>query len=255
MSGFRRLTVAVCTVALATTVAACTKAAPSAPVSSSTSTPAAARTSSSTPSAAPTTPSPDAGDILKKAKDRALKAKSVRMYAVVRYHGEKVTLQVNATTDGRRFDLTAASPSTGSYKVIKIGDAIYMKANRTFLLENGDQRAASLLANKWFKVPGQTQSDLEDLFQLADVRDVLKDIFRYQTSQTVEDEVGEDTLNGKRVWVLTDADGADSGRLYIDEATHRVLRFEGDAPIGRYDFTHWNEDLKIARPAGDILLD
>ena len=247
MSQLRRAVIVACLAVASLAPAGCAK--PTAPAALKVSSTPAAPATTTTAAPAPTTPTgPDVGELLDKSEATAKKFTSVRIKGTMKDDGTPVALDLKTTADGAALDVSGTLGADKSFRIIKVGGRVYLKASRTFLTDEAGAAAGRAFANRWLRLPKDDKA-LSGLAEAMDAHKLLDAIYRDTSAASFSDEVDEATVNGVNVWVLTDADGPDEGRLYLAKDTYLPMRMAGGGDkVGQFDFTLWNTNLGIKAP-------
>jgi len=153
--------------ALATLTAACTSSGQ--PTGQASGTPSASRSSNPAGNGVTTMKLND----LIKATSRALaNAKSVRVTGDVGTGGDAVKLDVRIT-HGQGAIGTATFPGGASMGLLRLSNTIYLHGTAANWRQFGAGEAATLLANKWVKLPANTP-DLRDLLDFTELSGLAK---------------------------------------------------------------------------------
>lgn len=257
MKNTTRLVAIAGAVTLTFAVAACGDAAP-APTPAA---PAASPSSASSPSSAPTPSealpttsaepdSPDAFDLVTKAKANAAAATSAEFSGEVETGGELLKVSYRGTSDAKTVELTVESSKQGQAHIIVVPEGSYIQGDRTFWT---NLKAPASIANsgkKFIKTPAKVNSITDSISP----KTFSEKAFGSISKSDLADEVGEKKINGVDCYVVTDRRGVEGGAIYISKDKNEMLRFTGTKTSpGSIDFGKWNEKLDIkAPPASQI---
>ncbi len=214
---------------------------------------------SSTPATA-TTAAADNGvgaltatEILKKAADAAAKADSVTLKGEITQGGETVGLNLAVARDAADGTITIKGVDV---QLRLVGDTIFMKAQKEFWAALGSQGDAvsSLVADKWFSVPLDSNKDASGLSmfgQFADKDGLFQSLLTPTGAVTVK---GTSEVNGQPVVLLSSKKGtlavATTGEPYPIQ-----LKGSGTDGTGTIDFINWNGPVNAVKPADVVDLD
>lgn len=210
---------------------------------------------SSAPSSATTTtaaPAPKAAEILAKAKENALSAKSGAFAGEIEESGTAMTIDFKGTADGSTADIGIEMGKEGKVRLISVPGSVYMQADQVFWKAQGAPAAVQKAGDKFVKAPAEAAKMADSL----SLKNFLDQAFGALTADQLADTVEEESVNGVDCWVLYDKKGKTEGALYVSKDAHEVVRFTGSsASPGQLDFSRWNEDLGIKAPAAKDILD
>jgi hypothetical protein len=208
---------------------------------SSSSTPAASASSTSTPAG----DTPEASDILDKAKTNALAATSGAFVGQVDQSGKTIKIDFKGTSDGKTADIAIEMEGDGKARVISVGDAVYIQGDATFWKKQGAPASVQKAGDKFIKAPSSAGSMTESL----SLKSFLQKAFGAVTPEQLATDVASENVGGVDCWVLTDKKGKSEGALYVSKDKFEVVRFTGSkASPGQLDFSQWNADLGIKAP-------
>jgi hypothetical protein len=172
------------------------------------------------------------------AADALEEAGSVHLAGTIEQDGEEgeVDLQLQGEDVAGTFTV-GGNP----LELIKVGGEQFLKATADFWTSSGvPQDAADSLDDQWIILPSDA-SEFDD-FSLAGIVDQLRN-----PTSDVQDEVGEDEVDGEDVVVVEQEDGS---RLFVsdDEPSYPVqLTNEGDEP-GTLTLSGFGEEEDISAP-------
>jgi hypothetical protein len=172
------------------------------------------------------------------AADALEEAGSVHLAGTIEQDGEEgeVDLQLQGEDVAGTFTV-GGNP----LELIKVGGEQFLKATADFWTSSGvPQEAADSLDDQWIILPSDA-SEFDD-FSLAGIVDQLRN-----PTSDVQDEVGEDEVDGEDVVVVEQEDGS---RLFVsdDEPSYPVqLTNEGDEP-GTLTLSGFGEEEDISAP-------
>ncbi|MBC9822077.1 hypothetical protein [Terrabacter sp. MAHUQ-38] len=233
--------------------AACSKSDTPTPASSGSASSASSGSTSSTSSASSTgaTDAPEASEILTKAKDNALAAKSGAFVGEVDQSGKTIKIDFKGTSDGKTADIAIEMEGDGKARIISLADGIYIQGDQTFWKKQGAPASVQKAGDKFIKAPASAGAMTESL----SLKSFLEKAFGAVTPEQLATEVESETVSGVDCWVLSDSKGKKEGALYVSKDAFQVVRFTGSVSSpGQLDFSKWNEDLGIKAPeAGQVM--
>ena len=237
--------------ALAITIGAAACSKPDAPTAGSTgATPTVTSSSSSSSSSSgtgPTTASdaPEASEILAKAKDNALAAKSGAFVGEVDQSGKTIKIDFKGTSDGKTADIAIDTEGDGRARVISLPEGIYIQGDETFWKKQGAPASVQKAGAKFIKAPPSAGA----LTQSLSLKSFLEKAFAAVTPEQLATAVASENVSGVDCWVLTDKKGKGEGALYVSKDAFELVRFAGSTTSpGQLDFSRWNADLGIKAP-------
>lgn len=211
--------------------------------------PGSSATSSATASTAAT--APKAADIVAKAKANALAAESGAFSGEVTEDGETMKIDFKGSKDGSTSDITVDLTPNGKVRIISIDGAVYMQGDAAFWEAQGAPVELQEAEDKFIKAPEGGSDLMSDLT----IASFLEEAFA-EVSDSISNDVGEESVDGVDCWVVTDKEGKQEGALYVTKETMELVRFTGSTTSpGQIDFSSWNEDLGITAPAADQIMD
>jgi hypothetical protein len=229
--------------------AACSKS--ESPSSASTTTTPAATSTTSTTSTTTASDTPEASEILTKAKDNALAAKSGAFVGEVDENGTTIKIDFKGTSDGKTADIAIEMQGDGKARVISLPEGIYIQGDETFWKKQGAPASVQKAGTKFIKAPASAASLTESL----SLRSFLQKAFGAVTPEQLATDVKSESISGVDCWVLTDTKGKDEGALYVSKDKYEVVRFTGSTKSpGRLDFSRWNADLGIKAPEASQIM-
>lgn len=221
-----------------------------------------ATSSTSTLSSAPANGStPSAQEIWNKAQDRIGTYRSLKLEAADRMTDPGATGTITGDVDTDPSEIMYSSSETGAFTIRHIGDAIYLKGDRTYwemIAEDGDgpsEDEISRLIGTWVKMPASAM-DAEDLDDLA-VKDVLEELRddsdpKWRTLAASGATVTRETVQGHPAYRITGANMttavwvSDDGRYDLLQLTDADPGADG---LGRATFSLWNATPAIVAPS------
>lgn len=216
--------------------------------------PAMPTTAASSPATSATTqsaPAPEASEVLSKVKAKSLAATSGSFTGTLSQGGQELRITYVGTADGETSDVTLGRGAEGVVRIITLGDHVYLQGDAAFWKSAGAPPEIQAAGGKFVKVP-TADADVTESMNLTSL---LKQAFESVSADQLSETVGSEMVGAVDCWVLTDAQGAEEGTIYVSKSGFDLVRFTGstDNP-GRIDFSGWNLSPKIVAPAGDALL-
>ncbi|MFC5180827.1 LppX_LprAFG lipoprotein [Actinomadura harenae] len=192
----------------------------------------------------------DAGQVVKQSADAMGKVTSVAVTLRTEgnpglmIHGGDLKLLKNG--DGEGTVQLSQSGATGEMQLVAVGDSVYIKG---------------VTGKNWRKVPKVLAGTMYDTSAVLDPdRGVAKMLTSITDpkAQAEEKVAGKDcyrvggTLTGASIGkIVPGVDGDLAGQLWIDKASHRLVRVKGTMPKGgsaTIDFTEYDQPYKISAP-------
>ena len=217
--------------------------------SSDTTPPTAASTSAPSTSS---TPAPTGDQVVEQARSKAVAATSAAFKGTVSGNGSALAIDYRGLSDGSRADVTVSGKSVGgSVRILTVPEGTYMLGDAAFWTAKAGAAAAGKYAGKWVAAPASVKS----LTSTLALSTILGQAFGALSRSNLADKVGEETVNGVPVWVVTDAKGPTEGAIYVAKADHALVKFTGSsANPADLAFSQWNTVLSItAPPKGEIV--
>jgi len=185
-------------------------------------------------------------EILAAAKSAASSASSVHVAGSLNSGATPLTLDMDlAAGRGGRGQISEGGLS---FELIVVGDTVYIKGSPAFYSHFGGSAAAQLFRGKWLKAP-VTGGELASLAALTNLGKLLEQtlssngtLVRGATTTVASQPVVElhDTAHNGSLYVAT------TGQPYPIEVVKRGTE------TGHVSFTHWNQPVTLAAPAGAI---
>ncbi|MEV5571350.1 LppX_LprAFG lipoprotein [Spirillospora sp. NPDC052269] len=192
----------------------------------------------------------DAGQVVKQSADAMGKVTSVAVTLRTAgdpgllIHGGDLKLLKNG--DGQGTVQLSKSGSTGEMQLVAVGDSVYIKG---------------VTGKDWRKVPKVLAGTMYDT---SAVLDPDRGVAKMLTSITDPKAQAEEKVDGKDCYrvggtlsnasiakIVPGVDGDLAGQLWIDKASHRLVRVKGTMPKGgsaTIDFTEYDQPYKISAP-------
>ena len=181
-------------------------------------------------------------EVAEAAADALEEAGAVRVEGTIEQGGEEGELDLRLQGEDAAGTLTIDG---GAIELVTVGGEQFIKAPEDFWGSSGlPEEAAAALGGQWVALPADGADFAE--FSLASI---LEDL-RNPTSE-VQDEVGEDEVDGTDVVVVEQEDGS---KLFVaDEEPAYPLRLTsvGDQ-TGTLDLSEFGEEQEISAPEGAV---
>ena len=225
-------------------------------------------TGSADPSApAPSTGSAEPGDtsalaglsaqeVWQKSVADAAAAKTVHVAAKLLAGKEKIGLDLKLSDVGKAFGTLTFDGN--KITIRRLGNTMYLKADKGFWTTNADAATAKVLADKWIMAKKGFSAGLEQFFQLTDIDFVLDDALKLTTAEqkALKLAPGVDIGSAKTV-LLSDGTGGDPAQaqlLYVAAADPALpLNFDLGSDNSQFmRFRDWNEKFIVLPPKGAI---
>lgn len=185
-------------------------------------------------------------EILAASKAAADSAGSVHVAGTLTGNGTQITLNLSLVSGhGGRGQI---SQNNLSFKLIVIGDTIYIKGSPAFYSHFGGTTAAQLFQGKWLKAP-VSQGELGSLAALTNFSQLIDQSLAGQGTLA---KGATTTVAGEPVIELRDTsrDGslfvASTGEPYPIEIVKR------GSETGHITFTDWHKPVSLSAPSGAI---
>jgi ABC-type glycerol-3-phosphate transport system substrate-binding protein len=134
-----------------------------------------------------------------------------------------------------------------SFDIVRIGKTVYVKGSAAFWKRFGGAAAATLLHDKWVKVP-TTQAQVQSIIGLTDKSLFLASILGQHGK--IENKGLVDYQNQKVVEIRDTTQG---GSLYVaSQGTAYPVAVRGGKNQGDIAFTDWNADEPVVAPKGAV---
>ncbi|HWX88000.1 MAG TPA: hypothetical protein VNX67_07490 [Solirubrobacteraceae bacterium] len=190
--------------------------------------------------------SKSAEQIVGESKAAADAASAVHVSGSLRSASVPVTLNLNLVAGkGAQGEI---SQNGASFKLILVGDTVYISGSPAFYRSLGGSAAAQLFKGKWLKASA-TSGEFASFKQLADMRRLI------DTTLAVHGTLvkgATTTVNGQRVIAV--ADSTKDGTLYVATTgkPYPLQLSKGGAESGKIGFDNWDQPVAIAAPANAV---
>ncbi|MBD0420614.1 hypothetical protein H0H10_15915 [Streptomyces sp. TRM S81-3] len=154
---------------------------------------------------------------------------------------------------------TMSADGEGEARLVKTGDAVYLKYDEAFLRAQSEGESAAetdatvaMLAGRWTKmsVTGQDAQDIAAFCDLDTVLSGAQDVDSDATRGTTT------TVDGASAIVLSERDGTDRQTLYVaTEGTPYLLRVDSTSATdpGSLTFSDYDVPVPARKPDGEIV--
>lgn len=224
---------------------------PGATSSSMTSTSRTPSTQSESTSSPSTGQLPTAGQIIDQVKANFEKATSGHVVAEHTSKGQRETIEIAGTLDGKNQSATFTTQKEGAVAEFRVVDArVYVKGNTAYYRKSGaSESRAKQLADRWVSIPVASVRNYTDI-TIGGIIDDLSHNLDVEAAGDLQVSAGSE--NGQPVWKLTDIDttlivqGDGSGRLLRADHTNT----NGDQESYRFD--EWDAAPTVDAPSNPI---
>lgn len=159
---------------------------------------------------------------------------------------ERTTIDLTGSLDDSAYHLLMGQGEV-SVEITVAGGNLYLKANEEFFAAIGAEDEAQQYAGRW--VTGD--SDLAAGLSTMTPKSLVDMFVEALAVDSVAPEVTTGTIEGREVFVLTNAQGADSGQASIAaDGTWLPVQFTG-SENSSFTFSGWNEPVTVQAPPAD----
>lgn len=185
-----------------------------------------------------------AAQVVADAQAAALAAKVVHVQGAGRASGQPLRLDLWLGHDRAKGRIVESGLG---FRIVRVGDAVYVKGTDAFLKKFAGSAAAVLFHDRWLK--GSAGSgELAALAPLTDLRTFFKGILG-QHGKIVNR--GTTTSHGQKAVEIRDT--TQGGSLFVAAAgTPYPIALAGGAAQGDVTFSDWNADVTFAAPKGAV---
>ncbi|MCE0537959.1 hypothetical protein LWF15_20920 [Kineosporia rhizophila] len=188
--------------------------------------------------------------ILKAARAKAKKAKTVRVQATIKDPGGTIKLDLRITKAGKATG-SLSTPGDGSMKLILVSKKKgYFKPGKDMLeqIAEGDESVKEQLAGRWIEF-GRGEG-LDDAFELASWKTYTQDVFTLAGPQSGLVKVKGKKVKGYKKTIGLKERGIQGTLVIAADGTNRLAAYTH--PEGRFTYTAWNAKVKIKAPANPL---
>lgn len=185
-------------------------------------------------------------EILAASKAAADSAGSVHVAGTLTSNGTRITLNLSLVSGrGGRGQI---SQNNLSFKLIVIGDTIYIKASPAFYSHFGGTAAAQLFQGKWLKAP-VSQGELGSLAALTNFGQLIDQSL---ASQGTLAKGATTTAAGEPAIELRDT--SRNGSLFVASTgePYPIEIVKRGSETGHIAFTDWHQPVSLSAPSGAI---
>jgi hypothetical protein len=190
--------------------------------------------------------------ILKAARKKAKKAKTVRVQASIEDKDGVTHLDLRMTKT--KATGTLSDPTDGSMKLILVSKKTgYFKPGEKMLDEiaGGDESVKALLAGRWLVF--HKGDGLDDLFTLGKMKSYTQDVFTLSGPESGLTKVKGKKVKGYKKTVGLKEKGHKGVLLIAADGTNRLAGYQD--PDTRITYSRWNKKVTVKAPANPLDLD
>ena len=193
--------------------------------------------------------------IVAKARKAAVRASAVRIKGDVTDGGQRIRFDMHLLADrGGTGTLTLQS---GSLRITRIGQRVYMKGNAAFwTATTGSAAAAELFADRWLK-GSPSQPGMAGLIRFTDLDAMMTDLFKDVPDEGLR-KGREGQTDGRRAITVT-MEGPDGGALSValDGRPYplRIQSQPGAKEPGTVEFLDYDERVTLTAPPAAQTID
>lgn len=161
---------------------------------------------------------------------------------------DTITVDVVATSSGDCTGTMASEASGGTAEILRVGDNLYLRADRAFWNASGDPETTDLilgvLGDSWVI----ENSLLESTEAFCDLDEFLE---RDGREGAEAKDLGEGRIGSEETVRVEQVDGSQSEILDVRVAEpHYLLRIE-ESETDRFEFSEFDEEVEIKAPSSD----
>ena len=173
------------------------------------------------------------------------KVNSVHVAGSVNNGGSNTTLNLNLVNG--KGGTGSMSQSGLGFKIVAVGNNVYINGSNAFWQKFGGSAAAQLLSGKWLKAPATGQ--LSSIASLTNVRTLFNQLL---ASHGTLAKGSTSTVNGQKVIAVTDK--TNGGTLYVATTgkPYPVEIIKTGSAGGKITFDHFNQSVTLTAPANSI---
>jgi hypothetical protein len=188
-------------------------------------------------------------EILDRTRESARDATSVRMWGVTPEGEARVDIRYSGADAHGTLE---AEELGGKLELLRLGDAVYLKAPRSYWTRALPGRRAATyrsLAGRWVQTPADRFELFGDLQALRKALDPPAQSWQKDSPQLL---FGPQEVPAVR---LTSDTGFDLAVSTTGTPYPVALYFPSDTGMGGFEFEDWNEPVRIDRPTSDELVE
>jgi hypothetical protein len=196
-----------------------------------------------------------AAGIVAKARKAAVQASTVRIKGDITDGGQRIKFDMPLVADrGGSGTLTLQS---GSLRITRIGQRVYMKGNAAFwTATTGSAAAAELFADRWLK-GSPSQSEMADLIRFTDLDALMTVLLKDIPDERVRK--GRERQTDDRRAITITMTGPDGGVLYValDGKPYplRLQSLQGAKEPATVEFLDYDERVTLKAPPASQTID
>jgi len=170
---------------------------------------------------------------------------SVHVAGSVSNSGARTTLDLNLVNG--KGGKGSMSQSGLGFKIVAVGNQVYINGSNAFWQKFGGSAAAQLLSGKWLKAPATGQ--LSSIASLTNVRTLFNQLL---SSHGTLAKGSTSTVNGQKVIAVTDK--TNGGTLYVATTgkPYPVELIKTGSDGGKITFDQFNQSVTLSPPANSI---
>lgn len=161
--------------------------------------------------------------------------------------GDTITVDVTATTSGDCTGTMKSASSGGTAEILRVGETVYIRADEAFWnASTGDPTTTTLIlgviGDKWVA----ENSLLESTEAFCDLDEFLERDGREDATAT---QLGTSSISGEETVQVELTEGSQREVLDVRiEEPHYLMRIE-ESEVDRFEFSDFDEDVAIEKPA------
>lgn len=199
------------------------------------------------PSPLPSVPMPaDAEELIGLTQTALAAASSMTVRGGGGSEGDTTTIDLTGALDDSAYHLLMGQ-GEASVEIIVVEAELYLKANQEFFTAIGAEVEGEEYAGRWVTGDSELTAGLSEMSPSS-----LVDMFVEALAvDNVDPDVTRDNIEGRDVFVLTNAEGPESGQASIAaDGTWLPVRFTG-SENSSFTFSGWNEPVTVQAPPAD----
>ncbi len=163
--------------------------------------------------------------------------------------GDTITVDVTATTSGDCTGTMKSASSGGTAEILRVGETVYIRADEAFWnASTGDPTTTTLIlgviGDKWVA----ENSLLESTEAFCDLDEFLERDGREDATAT---QLGTSSISGEETVQVELTEGSQREVLDVRvEEPHYLMRIE-ESDVDRFEFSDFDKDVAIEKPADD----
>ncbi len=205
-----------------------------------------------TTAAAPTTTAvakpATAAELISKVETATQAAKSVHFIASGSSDGKKMSIDFAGSLDGSNGKY-AMTNGDENFEIISAGGQMYIKGNAAMLKNRVPANVADQLSTKYIKLPEAMRASFQSITTESMLKTMLNDFKKNDGT------VGEETVDGKKTFVITSEKGKAEGQGFIAADGSWLPVSLTDKDIDSAKFTDWDKVPAVSAPPADQILD